>query len=245
MQEYGVDGVLLCPARGTTPDTIAHLHRWRLPFVLVTRYLDSVEVDYVGADNVRGAEMAVEHLIADGHRRIAIVGGPPDSSAREDRTRGYRNALAHHGLDADKALSVTSPVTRDGGHQAILQLLRQPDPPTAAFCYNDIVAFGVMLGLQAAGLVPGEDFSVVGFDDIEEAALWRPALTTVAIAPRQIGAVAANLLLERIADPDGSPRQAILPPALVVRDSSARPREGVGRERLQGQPGTSSVRQRS
>jgi LacI family transcriptional regulator len=219
MQEYGVDGILLCPAKGTSPDTIERLRAWRLPFVLVTRYLSDVDVDYVGADNVLGADMAVEHLLAHGHRRIAMVGGPADSSARRDRQRGYRIALERHNLVVDDTLSIASPVTRDGGYYAVLELLRRPDPPTAALCYNDIVAFGVMLGLRSASRVPGPDFAVVGFDDIDEAALWRPALTTVSITPRQIGTEAAKLLLERIAGPDQPPRQVILPPVLVVRDS--------------------------
>ena len=100
-------------------------------------------------------------------------------------------------------------------------LLALDQPPTAALCYNDVVAFGVMLGLQAAGRLPGHDFDVIGFDDIEEAALWQPALTTVAIDPHRIGAEAARLLLERIENPDGPPRRVILPPQLVVRESCA------------------------
>lgn len=220
MHEYGVDGVLLCPAKGTTSETIERLRCWRLPFVLVTRYLFDIDADYVGADNVLGAELAVEHLLTHGHRRIALVGGPADSSARQERWRGYCNMLERDGVSVDGTLSTTSPVTRDGGHQAILDLLKRSDPPTAALCYNDIVALGVMLGLQAAGLMPGRNLAVVGFDDIEEAALWRPALTTVSISPRQIGIKAARLLLERIADPDGPPCQVILPPRLVVRESS-------------------------
>ena len=219
MYEYGVDGVLLCPAMGTPLDTIDQLRRWRLPFVLVARYLFDVEVDYVGADNVLGAEMAAEHLLSQGHRQIAFVGGSANSSARRDRLRGYRETLHRHGAVVDEALSVTSPPTRDGGHRAILELLKQSDPPTAALCYNDVVAFGAMLGLRTASCVPGRDFAVVGFDDIDEAALWRPALTTVSIAPRQIGVEAARLLLERIADPDGEPQRVILPPELMVRES--------------------------
>src|SRR5215212_2191634 len=102
---------------------------------------------------------------------------------------------------------------------AISALLECSDPPTAVLCYNDIVAFGVLLGLQQSGRIPGRDVAVVGFDDIAEAALSQPALTTVAISPRQIGEEAARLLLERVAAPNASARQVILHPRLVVRES--------------------------
>jgi LacI family transcriptional regulator len=220
MQEYRADGVLLCPATGTSAQMIVRLRQARLPFVLFTRYVDEVEADYVGADNIRGAELATEHLIGLGHQRIAFVGGPPNSSARRDRLQGYRNALGRHGLPIDPALQLASSTTREGGHHCIRALLELPDPPAAVLCYNDIVAFGVMLGLQASGHTPGRDVAVVGFDDIAEAALWRPALTTVALSPRQIGEEAARLLLERIAAPNAASRQVILHPRLIVRESS-------------------------
>jgi LacI family transcriptional regulator len=219
MQEYRADGVLLCPATGTSTQTIARLRQGGLPFVLFTRYVDGVEADYVGADNRRGAELATEHLITLGHQRIAFVGGPANSSARRDRQQGYQNTLARHKLPVDPAIQITSPTTREGGHQCIRTLLERADPPTAVLCYNDIVAFGVMLGLQASGHTPGRDVAVIGFDDIAEAELWQPALTTVAISPRQIGAEAARLLLERIASPDAAARQIILRPKLIVRQS--------------------------
>jgi LacI family transcriptional regulator len=219
MHEYRSDGVLLCPANGTSAQTIVHLRQVRLPIVLFTRYVDGVEADYVGADNVRGAELAIEHLIRLGHRRIAFVGGPADSSARRDRLRGYRNALTRHDLPIDPMLQLTSSTTREAGDQCLHSLLEQTDRPSAVLCYNDIVAFGVMLGLLASGLTPGRDMAVVGFDDIAEAALWRPALTTVALSPRQIGEEAARLLLERMAAPDAAARQVILHPKLIVRQS--------------------------
>src|SRR5262245_26197983 len=187
MQEYRADGVLLCPANDTSTQTIVRLRQARLPFVLFTRYVDGVEADYVGADNVRGAELAIEHLVGLGHQRIAFVGGPANSSARRDRLQGYRNALARHGLPIDPALQLTSSTTREGGHHCIRTLLELPDPPTAVLCYNDIVAFGVLLGLQASGHTPGSDVAVIGFDDIDEAGLRRPAVTPVALLPRQIG----------------------------------------------------------
>jgi len=219
LSENNADGVLFCPAEGTSRRVIDGLRDRRLSVVLLVRYLVNVDIDYVGADNALGAALAVEHLITHGHRRIAFIGGPALSSARRDRLRGYRDALGRHGLPVDEALLPTSPSTRDGGHAAIIGLLALADPPTAALCYNDVVAFGVMLGLQAAGRVVGRDVAVVGFDDIAEAALWRPALTTVSIEPRSLGAEAARLLLQRIAHPDEPPRRIIISPTLAVRAS--------------------------
>lgn len=220
MHGYQIDGLLLCPARGTTLGAVAQLRQWGLPVVLIARYLPGSAVDYVGADNLAGAEMAAEHLLHGGHRRIAFLGGPPDSSARHDRLTGYQSALTRHGITPDPALSITSPVTREGGYAALRILLDQAAPPTAALCYNDVVAFGAMLALQAGGRTPGRDFAIVGFDDIADAALVRPALTTVSISPRQIGEEAARLLLDRIAEPEAPAQQRILPPKLIVRDSS-------------------------
>jgi LacI family transcriptional regulator len=218
MQEYRADGILLCPVADTSAEAIARLRR-RMPFALFARYIEGVDADYVGADNLRGAELATEHLLTLGHQRIAFVGGPAHSSARRDRVQGYCKALMRRGLPIDPALQLTSPTTREGGHQAIRALLERSDPPTAVLCYNDIVAFGVLLGLQKSGRIPGRDVAVVGFDDIAEAALSQPALTTIAIWPRQIGEEAARLLLECIAAPDAASRQVILGTRLIVRDS--------------------------
>jgi len=216
---YQVDGLLLCPAQDTPLATVEQLRGWHLPFVLVTRYLPGSEADYVGADNRLGAERAVDHLVALGHRRIAFAGGPASSSARRDRLDGYRAALQRHGLAADDILATTSPVSRAGGFEAVHALLHLPDPPTAALCYNDVVAFGALLGLQAEGRTPGQDFAVVGFDDIADAALVRPALTTIALSPAEVGRAAVERLLERIAQPDAPAQQVVLPPQLIIRDS--------------------------
>src|SRR5262245_22290398 len=133
LQEYPVDGILLCPAKQTPVGVIEHLQHSRVPFVLFTRYLHGTDADYVGADNVSGAALACEHLIAHGHRRIAFVGGPLDSSARGERIQGYSGVLERHGIVLDESLMAITPTTREGGYHAILELLQLPDPPTAAF----------------------------------------------------------------------------------------------------------------
>ncbi len=218
MQEHGVDGILLCPTRGTLPDSVARVAQL-IPVVLIVRDLADLEVDYVGADYTAGAEKGVAHLLAHGHTRIAFVGGPPESSARHERQMGYEAALKRAGIAVDKRLLIHSPVTRNGGRQAIIELLALEQPPTAALCYNDIVAIGVMLGLQSVGLAPGKDFGVIGSDDIAEASLWQPALTTVAIHPRRLGETAARRLLDRIAHREAASSRMVLPAELVIRES--------------------------
>ncbi len=220
MRGHQVDGLLLCPAEGSAIETIETLKLWQMPFVLVARYLAGSDADYAGADNVLGAEMAIDHLVQQGHKRIAFIGGATTSSARSDRLKGYQNALRRHGIPVEPALSITSPVSRDGGFDALNKLFALDTPPSAALCYNDVVAFGALLGLQAMNITPGGQFAIVGFDDIADAALVRPALTTVSIQPAAIGRSAIDLLLNRIESPREKHQQIILPPKIVVRQSS-------------------------
>ena len=219
MRERGTDGIILCPARGTPAESIESLAR-QLPTVLVTRYLAGLDIDYVGTDNELGARRATEHLIERGRRRIAFIGGPNESSARQDRMSGFVSSLEEHSLPLDESLLVASPVTRNGGYHAIQQVARAGDPPTAVLCYNDVVAFGVMLGLRGLGLEPGRDVAVVGFDDVQEARLWNPSLSSVSATLTQMGQQAADLLLKRIEQPDRPPQQVIMPSRLIVRASS-------------------------
>ena len=219
MRECRTDGIILCPARGTPPETIAGFSH-QIPTVLITRYLAGVDVDYVGIDNELGARRATDHLIERGHRRIAFIGGSNDSSARRDRLRGLISILEKHGIPLDESLMVTSGVTRKGGYTAIQKVMRSENPPTAVLCYNDAVAFGVMLGLRGCGLEPGRDVAVVGFDDINEASLWNPPLSTVSATPTEMGRHAAALLLKRIKQPDRPTQQVILPSTLIIRASS-------------------------
>jgi LacI family transcriptional regulator len=219
LHENAADGVLLCPSEGTPLETLNMLRRWQLPVVLLLRYLPDDSCDYVGADNVLGARQATDHLIEHGYRRIAFIGGPANSSARRDRHLGYCQSLEKHGIDPSGMPNLPGPPTRAFGYQAMARLATVEKQPIAILCYNDVVAFGAILALQAAGLSAGKAHAVIGFDDVAEASLWHPALTTVSTSPRSLGATAARLLIERIADPSGERRQVILPPRLVIRDS--------------------------
>lgn len=216
--EHGVDGVLVCPAKETTIEDLERLSR-QIPVVQFVRALPDLNIDYVGSDNVGGMQMAVEHLIEHGHQRIAFIGGPSQSSARQERLHGYISALTAQAIDVDESLIINTAVSREGGRHAILDLVDLSNPPTAAVCYNDIIAFGVMVGLQSIGRVAGGDFAVIGFDDIEDATSSIPSLTTISVDPKNIGRVAVNRLLDRIKKPDLEPTHILLESSLIVRES--------------------------
>jgi LacI family transcriptional regulator len=217
MREQNVDGILLCPAAGTPSDLMGQLSAWQIPCVQALRRVSAREGDYAGADYAFGVVQATEHLIRLGHRRIAFVGGERGYSAFLERRAGFLAAMRRNGLPTD--LVVRAPPTRHAGADAIAGLLDRPDAPTAAMCFNDIVACGVMVGLQRRGLRPGRDVAVIGMDDGAEAEFTYPALTSVATSPRRTGEEAARLLLRRIAVPAGTPERIILPTRLIVRES--------------------------
>jgi LacI family transcriptional regulator len=223
MREYNADGLVICPAAGTDPAALQRLHAQGMACVLVSRDLAGSGLDHAGNDHEGGMVAATEHLLALGHRRIAMIGGSLLISTAADRHQGYRLALQARGLPVDPGLMLPGPPTRSFGADALSRLLDRPDPPTAVVCFNDVVAFGAMLGLRRRGIEPGRGFAVVGCDDIAEAALWMPGLTTVAIDSTGIGMAAAEMLLKRMEDHDAPPRRVVLQPKLVVRESSCPP----------------------
>jgi LacI family transcriptional regulator len=223
MREYNADGLIVCPAEGTDAASLDQLVSWGLPCVQISRHVPGAIADYVGNDHELGSFLATEHLIGLGHRRIAMIGGTPATSTGRDRVAGYRRALAAHGIEPDPHLARPGPPTREHGFAALQEVIETEAPPTAAVCFNDLQALGVMLGLRHRGLEPGRDFAVMGCDDISEAALWRPALSTVAIRSPRIGEVAAQMLLDRLANPGLAPQRTVLEPRLIVRESCGRP----------------------
>ena len=217
MREFPADGILICPAisRGTstgTPNFAGHL-----PAVAFARRADGL--DYAGVDNAQGSQLAIEHLCQLGNHRIAFIGGDPEVSTGQERIEGYKRALVQSGLPFDRSLVVPAPPTRRGGYDSVLQLLQMENPPTAALCFNDVVALGAIEALQYAGVRTGKEFGVVGFNNVPDAAQSIPGLTTVDTSPRELGQTAAELLLKRIEQRDSPIRTVILQPRLIVRQS--------------------------
>jgi LacI family transcriptional regulator len=232
--EHDPAAVILSPAEHSDPARLHRLVGARTPVLVFNRALDDGAApshdgavwDFLALDNRRGARLATEHLLEQGHRAIAFFGGHRDSSSCGERRAGYHDALAAAGIAPDPAWLVECAPTRlEAARQAGALFARDP-APTAAVCYNDAVALGLISGLAARGRRAGVDFALTGFDDIPEAAVSVPPLTTIAVAPRERGMQAARLVLERLADPVRAarpPRTIVADARLAVRASSLVP----------------------
>ncbi len=223
VRQHNIDGIIICPAEDSKASDFQAILDWGIPCVFASRYIPEITADYVGTDNLLGMKLATSHLIGLGHQRIAMIGGLTRASTGRDRVAGYLEALKAAGIKRDDRLIVPSRLTRDEGKRIITDLLKMKKPPTAAVCGNDVIAFGVMLGLQAKGMLAGRDFSLIGFDDVPEAALWEPALSTVQVQQDAIGEAAADLLLKRLADRNKPASRVIVNPSLLIRRTCGTP----------------------
>lgn len=196
MREHDIAGLIVCPARGTRAEDIALVSRAGIPIVTAMRRVPGARVPSVVPENARGARRATEHLIRLGHTRIAFVGGTSDMTAQAERSGGHAQALAAAGLVPDRSLLIEGAPTREMGHLAVAGLLAAG--ATAALCFNDVVAFGVLDGLSERGLSAGRDFALVGFDDVRDARFTNPPLTTVAVDSAGLGERAAHTVLRMI-----------------------------------------------
>ena len=212
-------GMVLCAARETPPLFFETLKRRNIPAIMVVRPLDDVDFDFVGTDNFLGTQLATQHLLRLGHRHIAFIGGSENSTTRAQRIGGYSSKLLEHRIQPNSEWVVSSAASQSDGARVAEALLHRYPEITAAVCYQDIVALGVMQTLRKMGRAPGKDFALVGFDDVTEAALVQPALTTVSVAAKEIGRKAGELLFSRIQGNDEPPKRIILPPTLIVRES--------------------------
>ena len=220
--EHAPAGIILSPAEGSDGAAIARIVGHHVPVLVFNRELDG-DWDYIAMDNSTGARLATEHLIELGHRRIAFYGGHRDSSSCRERREGYQAALAAAGITAEPGWRIETAPTRLEAARQVGGLFARDPAPTAAVCYNDAVALGLQLGLIARGRRPGFDFAVIGFDDIPEASLSVPPLTTIATEPRARGRQAAERILQRAREPSTAIARQTIPVRLVVRESSCPP----------------------
>ncbi|MDB6163153.1 MAG: bacterial regulatory s, lacI family protein [Xanthomonadaceae bacterium] len=222
--EHDPAGIILSPAEGSDGAQLRTLVGARTPVLVFNRELPDACWDFLALDNVSGAKLATGHLLQRGHRRIAFFGGHRDSSSCRQRREGYRHALTEAGVTPEPQWLVECAPTRLEAARQVGALFVRDPAPTAAVCYNDAVALGLMAGLAARGRRAGDDFAVVGFDDIPEASVSAPPLTTIAVDPRARGRQAAELILQRLRDPDAPARTTVASVHLQPRASSDAPR---------------------
>jgi LacI family transcriptional regulator len=191
-----------------------------VPVVAMDRRMRDLDVDTVVVDNVEGACQAVSHLIEQGHHRIGLIGGPPQTTTGRERQKGYQKALTEHGIGLDQNLIKIGDFKQDSGYQMACQLLGMDDPPTAVFTANNLMTLGALNAIHEKGLSIPEDAAIVGFDDMPWALSLAPPLTAVAQPTYELGRIAADLLLRRIADPQRPIEQICLETTLIVRQSS-------------------------
>jgi LacI family transcriptional regulator len=216
-----VDGFVLATAHLQDP-LLAEAARAELPVVLVNRLAEDHRFPSVSVDNERGIGMAVAHLAALGHRRIAHIAGPPEVSTGLSRYRGFMAAMAGAGLPvaADQVVCAKA-YSVEEGHRCCRLLLEAGTRCTAVAAANDMLALGCYAALEDAGLSCPDEMSVVGFNDMPFIDRLRPPLTTVRFPHYQVGTEAAQLLLERIGGHGGPVKILYLAPEFVVRGSTA------------------------
>ncbi|GAT66005.1 LacI family DNA-binding transcriptional regulator [Planomonospora sp. ID91781] len=220
VRRHNLDGVVFID-NGTQDPALLRLAESGVPCVSLDRPVTGPRATHVISDNAGGARTAVEHLYERGRRAIATIAGPGRTVPGAERLAGYRAALAGLGLPARDGLVVEGDFYLSGGYAAMRRLLEADERPDAVFAAGDEMAIGAMRAIAEAGLKVPEDIAVVGFDDIELAALVQPGLTTVAQDKAGFGTAAAATLVAMI---DGTaavpPPPSVLPTALIVRGTT-------------------------
>ncbi|MGF6411166.1 LacI family transcriptional regulator [Paraburkholderia sp. MM5482-R2] len=222
MREQNVAGLIMSPALGTPEQLPDEIKSWGIPLVLVMRPMGT-DVDTVGVDNSFGFALATEHLVAQGHTRIAFAGNRTGYAVANQRRQGYLTAMASHALPVADEWIIDVELTPEGGRKAVRSIFEMRPRPTAVVCYNDQVAFGVLHELDRMGKRAGKALAVVGCDNVVAAEHTNPPLTTLSAGADKLGTIASETLLARLdpaADGKEPPVQYFAIPQLVVRESS-------------------------
>lgn len=219
--DRGVDGLIMSSALREDP-VVAELQEINFPFVLALRDVQrgpkDPRIDYIGIDNQRGGYLAAEHLLKSGYRHIAVITGDMQTLSAHDRLAGSLQACADWGVTIPRELILDGGYRREMARAIAVELVTRAHAPRAILSHSDHMAMGVLEALHEKGLRVPEEMAVVGFDDIEMAAMPGIGLTTVAQQKATIGKLAVDMLIDRIKSPNEHlARRVILDPVLIVR----------------------------
>jgi LacI family transcriptional regulator len=232
LRSRAVDGLILATAH-RDDETVRYCRENGMPFVLVNRTTDDDSVRAVVNDESFGIKSAVKHLVDLGHRQIAFVGGPLDTSTGWERHAAFTRCIKELQLASTKRdITICHEFTETSGRSGLASLLDNGSRFTAVIAANDRLALGCYDALADVGLICPTNVSVVGYNDMPLIDRVNPPLTTVRIAHGELGSQAARLLLDGMRDEAAQPRVIRLRPSLVVRNSTARPSaRAIGRRR--------------
>jgi DNA-binding LacI/PurR family transcriptional regulator len=227
LAERRAEGAIICSSQVSAVD-LRELEQFGVPVVLVNNQVAGQFAHGIYHDDIWGGQEIVRHLLSLGHRRLAYLGNAPGGQANRDRQDGYCAALREAGIELNPEWILSARNGRpDAGAEATEAFLRLSPRPTAIFCYNDMIALGVLKRLKQAGLELPGDCSLAGFDDVFVAEYADPPLTTIAQPKYQLGRDAAELVLDLVrGDRPKRPRMRAIRGSLVVRSSTAPPKGG-------------------
>jgi DNA-binding LacI/PurR family transcriptional regulator len=224
--ERAVDAVLVVASR-VGGAYLPYLSERQIPIILINNQHSGDFIHSVATATPEAACEITRHLCSLGHQRIGYIGDRFGGQSDAERFAGYRAALKEAGIRSSPRLVIHGPSTPEGGKQAMKKLLALPHPPTAVFCYDDMVALGAYQAIHQAGLRIPRDISVAGFDDQFFAAYLQPPLTTIRQPMRELGQRAVELCLKLLSTSDASttpmPARIFIPGYLMVRRSTASP----------------------
>jgi len=218
--QHRFDAAILIGLDGDDP-LVAELSDRDIPLVGVDVRISGGRSAFVGSDHADGVRLALAHLYALGHRRIAHLAGAANTLAGADRIAAFRRETDRLGLALSDEYVREGDFSSASGYRETCSLLALPERPTAIVAASDLMALAALQAIRDVGLEPATDVAIVGFDDLEAAALAHPPLTTIRQDRQELGTVAAERAIELIEDPEASPPATVLPVELVVRASSA------------------------
>lgn len=221
LKSEGVAGIILATTRSDA-ESYEQLVNNRTPLVGIDRTPEQLSIDVVSVTNTRGAFSAVSHLADLGHKRIAMISGPRQLSTARERYDGFMEVVLGRGLDRSEELVQFSDFRQSGGYKSMQYLLNLPEPPTAVLVANNLMTLGALQAIHERNLVIPDQISVVGFDDMPWATSLQPPLTAVAQPTYELGIAAAQLLLDRLREPERPFRHVVLETQLMVRASSGK-----------------------
>lgn len=218
LQEKRVDGIIIKPASDSEED---NLGRITVPVVLFNKILPDSKYSCIEIDNERGGFIATKHMIESGYKRIAFIGGKPDSFSNTQRMEGYKLALQRYKYKIDESLIINGSFKTQSGYEIMSRLIESGNVPDGVFAGNDVIAFGVLQSAKEHGLDVPNELGIVGFDDIPHADLPQIQLTTIAQPKYLMGKYAVEILLNEIKNKTNKEiKKIILDPELIERKTT-------------------------